>query len=417
MISEVEYKNRREKLANFISKNSLAVVCSASYKVRSNDTEYPYRQDSNFYYLTGFKEDNSVLVLIKKSKKVKSILFVAKKDKTLELWNGKKLGVKKAKKRFLVDEVFCIDKFNSKIKEYLADAKRLYFDFRQDSSFLDVVKNSAKNLFSYKNISKKIGMMRLIKSKAEIKLIKKAISITKEAHHKVMQMDKIGKNERQIQAELEYIFKKNMAYNDAYISIVAGGNSANTLHYIENDKPLVDGELILIDAGCEYEYYASDITRTISVNGNFSEAQKDIYKLVLEVEEKIISMIKPNVLRTDLHKKSEELLVDGMVKLGILKGKTKKIIKKQKHKAYYPHGIGHWMGLDVHDDCPYKYKNGDEIPLQAGMVLTIEPALYFDKGDKKVPKKYRGIGVRIEDDIVVTEDGFENLSSVIDKVI
>jgi len=414
MISEKEYKQRREDLADSLSKNSLAVICSASYKIRSNDTEYPYRQDSNFYYLTGFKEDNSTLVLIKKKKKIKTILFVAKKDKALELWTGKRVGVKKAKKRFLVDEIFLSDEFDAKIKEYISESKSIYFDFSRDNQN---IKKYVKNLYSYKNIAKKIGMMRLIKSEAEIALIKKAISITKEAHHKVMKMDKVSKNERQLQAELEYVFKNNMAYNDAYTSIVAGGNSANTLHYITNDKPLIDGDLILIDAGCEYEYYASDITRTIPVNSKFSQAQKDIYNFVLEVEEKIISMIKPTVLRSDLHKKSEELLVDGMIKLGILKGKTKNIIKKQKHKKYYPHGIGHWMGLDVHDDCPYKDKKGNEIALESGMVLTIEPALYFDKSDKAIPKKYRGIGIRIEDDILVTKDGYENLSMDIVKSI
>jgi len=417
MISEQEYKSRRDALVETLSKNSVAVVFSATYKTRSNDTEYPYRQNSNFYYLTGFKEENSILVFIKKKKKTKTVLFVQKKDKTIELWTGKKEGVKKAKKRFLVDEVFLVDDFTTKLKEYLADVKHLYFDFKQDDTDIRTLKEHTKDIYSYKNIAKPISMMRLIKSEAEIKLIKKAISITKDAHHRVMMMDKLGKNEMHIQAELEYVFKKNMAYNDAYTSIIAGGNSANTLHYISNNKPLVDGELILIDAGCEYDYYASDITRTIPVNGKFTKVQKEIYNLVLEVEEKIISMVEPDVLRSDLHKKSEKLLVDGMVKLGILKGKTKKIIKKQKHKKYYPHGIGHWMGLDVHDEAPYKDAKGKEIALKEGMVLTIEPALYFDKDDKYIPKEYRGIGIRIEDDILVTKDGFENLSVDISKTI
>jgi len=410
MILEDEYKQRRDTLAKKLSKNSLAVIFSASYKTRSNDTQYPFRQDSHFYYLTGFKEDNSVLMFVKKGKKVKTILFVYKKDKQEELWNGKRLGVKKAKERFLVDEVYLVNEFEIKLKKYLKDTHTLYYDFKTDGKNIQTLMQYSKDLYSYKNIAKDISLMRLIKSDAEIKLIKKAVSITKEAHHRVMKMDKVGKNEQEIQAELEYVFKKNLAYSDAYTSIVASGNSANTLHYISNNQQLKDGDLILIDAGCEFEYYASDITRTISVNTHFTSAQKDIYNLVLEVEKEIISMVKPNVLRSDLHKKSEELLVDGMVKLGILKGKTKKLIKKQKHKVYYPHGIGHWMGLDVHDDCPYKDKKDKEIALQKGMVLTIEPALYFDKDDKSIPKKYRGIGIRIEDDILVTEDGFENLS-------
>ncbi|MCK4874641.1 MAG: Xaa-Pro dipeptidase, partial [Sulfurimonas sp.] len=218
-------------------------------------------------------------------------------------------------------------------------------------------------------------------------------------------------------AQIEYEFKSRGAYSDAYTSIVAGGNNANTLHYIKNNKPLVDKELILIDAGSEYKHYASDITRTIPVNGKFTKPQKELYNLVLRVQLKIIKMIKPHAKRSDLQKKAEILLTKGMVKLGILKGNYKKLIKKQKHKKYYPHGIGHWMGLDVHDPAPYINYEDNEIALQKGMVLTIEPGLYINENDNSVPKKYRGIGIRIEDDILVTKDGYENLSSGIAKTV
>jgi len=223
--------------------------------------------------------------------------------------------------------------------------------------------------------------------------------------------------EYELQANIEYIFKKNGAYSDAYTSIVACGNSANTLHYINNDKKLIQGELILIDAGCEYEYYASDITRTIPVNAKFTKAQAEIYEMVLDVQKKIISMIKPNILRSSLQKKSEELLCQGMIDLGILQGEPKALLKEKAHKKYYPHGIGHWMGLDVHDECPYKKLNGKEIPLTPGMVMTIEPGIYLDEEDDNIPKKYRGIGIRIEDDILVTKNGYENLSKDIVKEI
>ncbi len=417
IIKEEEYKKRRDTLAKKMSQNSVAIIFSATYKTRSNDTNYPFRQNSNFYYLTGFKEDNSILVLIKKKKKYKSILFVNKKDKTDEMWNGKRLGVLKAKKSFLVDKVYISDKFKKKIAKFLELKKSLYLDFKLDDLKIKQLKDSAKNIATYKNIALIIEKMRLIKSSSEISLIKKAISITKKAHHKLMKLDKIGKNEYELLSNIEHTFKVNGAYDSAYTSIVASGNSANTLHYIDNNKPLIDGELILIDAGCEYEYYASDITRTIPVNKQFCEAQKEIYELVLSVEKTIIKMIKPDVKRSELHKKSEILLVKGMIKLGILKGNYKKIIKKQIHKKYYPHGIGHWMGLDVHDECPYKDENGDEILLQEGMVLTIEPGIYIDKYDNNVPKKYRGIGIRIEDDILVIKDGNENLSSKIKKEV
>ena len=415
MISENEYKSRRTRLANAMDSYSIAIVHSANHKTRSNDTEYPYRQDSNFYYLTGFKEDESCLMIVKKKKKFKTILFVLKKDETKELWNGKRLGEKQAQEVFLVDEVYSIDTLEEKFKDNAEKKAVLYFDFKLTYLKFKALKRFSKGINTHKNVAINIEKMRLIKSDAEIQIIKKAIEITKQAHHKAMNFNKSSKNEYELQARIENIFKKSGAYSDAYTSIVAGGNSANTLHYIENNKAFVDGELILIDAGCEYEYYASDITRTIPVSGVFSKAQKELYNMVLDVQLQIIKMIKPNVMRSELQKKSEELLCDGMMKLGILKGKRKKLLKKNKHKKYYPHGIGHWMGIDVHDEAPYKDKKGHEIPLKKGMVLTIEPGIYCNQDDKSIPKKYRGIGIRIEDDILLTKDGCENLSSDIAK--
>lgn len=393
MIKENEYKIRRDRFLKKLKNNSIAIFSSAKTKTRSNDTEYPYRQDSNFYYLTGFKEDNSYLIFIKENQKTKSLLFVKKKEAQDELWHGKRLGKEEAKKRFLVDKVLISTKFKSLKKE-------LKTKFKIDADASSIV-----------------SQMRLIKSKAEIKLIKKAINITKIAHHRAMSIDKISKSEYELQAEIEYIFKKQGAYSDAYTSIVASGDNANTLHYIDNNDTLIDGDLILIDAGCEYEYYASDITRTIPVSGKFNSAQKELYNLVLDVQEKIIQMIKSNVKRTSLQKEAEILLTKGMIEKGILKGNYKKLIKNNEHKKYYPHGIGHWMGLDVHDAAPYKDKNDKEIKLLQGMVLTIEPGIYISKDDKTVPKRFRGIGIRIEDDILVTKKSYKNLSSNIAKSI
>jgi Xaa-Pro aminopeptidase len=417
VIKEREYKNRRNTLAKKLSNNSVGIIFSSTYKTRSNDTDYPYRQDSNFYYLTGFKEDNSALVFIKTKGITKTVLFVQKKDKELELWTGKRLGKKKAKKRFLVDEVHVSSKLKERLKEYLIGKKHLYCDLSSKDKRVRKVLNQVSGFKTFENILHIVQEMRLIKSSAEIKLIKEAVAITKKAHHNAMRVKKIEKKEYELLAQIEYEFKSRGAYSDAYISIVACGNNANTLHYIKNNKPLVDKELILIDAGSEYKHYASDITRTIPVNGKFTKAQKKLYNLVLDTQLEIIKMIKPHVKRSELQKKAEELLSKGMIKLGILKGNYKKLIKKQKHKKYYPHGIGHWMGLDVHDPAPYINYDDKEIALDKGMVLTIEPGLYIDKNDKSVPKKYRGIGIRIEDDILVTKDGHENLSSSIAKTI
>ena len=417
MISETEYKTRRERFAKKLKSNSVAALFSAEPKTRSHDTEYPYRQDNNFYYLSGFKEDKAVLVFVKEKRKVKSYLFVYKKDATEELWNGKRLGVATAKKRFLVDDVFEYGELSRKLKEFLEAKSRLYYDFALDYSKVKLLKRYASSVNNFKNAAKYLYKMRLLKSDAEIALIKKALNITEEAHHKAMNKVNLVTYEYELQAEIEYVFRKNGATGDAYTSIVASGNNANTLHYIDNNAKIKKERLILIDAGSEYEYYASDITRTISSSKKFTQAQKELYQLVLDVEKEIIAMIKPAVLRTTLQKKSEELLCAGMVKLGILKGDVKQLLKKNLHKKYYPHGIGHWMGLDVHDTCPYKTKKGKEIPLKAGMVMTIEPGIYIEENDDNVPKRFRGIGIRIEDDILVTKNGYENLSYKIDKEI
>ncbi len=417
MIKEKEYKKRRERLLKKLSNDSIAIVFSSKTQTRSHDTEHPYRQDSNFYYLTGFKEDNSSLVFIKTKNSVKTVLFVQKKDEMLELWTGKRLGGKEAKKSFFVDEVYTSDEFKEKMGEYLVSKKHIYCDLSSKDKRVKKILKLSKDIKTQENIVPLIQKMRLIKSPAEIEMIKDSIAITAKAHKRSMKAYKSGKYEYQIQAMIEYEFKKNAAYSDAYTSIVACGNNANTLHYIENSKPLVDGELILIDAGCEHNYYASDITRTIPVNGRYTKAQRELYELVLNTQLRIISMIRPYVYRSHLQKTAEKLLTKGMIDLGILKGDYKKLIKKQAHKKYYPHGIGHWMGLDVHDPAPYKDADDREIPLQKGMVLTIEPGLYIDEDDKSVPKKYRGIGIRIEDDILVTKDGCKNLSFSIPKTV
>jgi Xaa-Pro aminopeptidase len=417
MIREKEYAKRRKNFGRKLKKNSVAVLFAAEPKTRSNDTQYPYRQNSNFYYMSGFTEDSAALVFVKSSKRVKSYLFVHKKDPLQELWNGKRLGVQKAKERFYVSDVFEYTELTTKLKEFLEGKKRLYYDFKLDYSKVKLLKRYAKNIDTFKNATTMIQKMRLIKSDAEVALIRKALGITNEAHHRAVRRVSALEYEYELQAEIEYVFKKNGAYSDAYTSIVASGNNANTLHYIANDQKINHNDLILIDAGCEYACYASDITRTIPAKGRFSKAQKELYELVLGVNKEIIKNIKPGVLRSKLQQKAEKMLCEGLVELGILKGRVKKLLKKEAHKKYYPHGIGHWMGIDVHDECPYKDKNGNEIPLKQGMVLTIEPGIYIDKDDESVPKRFRGIGIRIEDNILVTKSAYENLSSMIKKEV
>lgn len=417
MITQQEYTDRRNALSAELESGSVTLLHSGRYKQRSNDTEYPFRQNSNFYYLTGFKEDSAALLIVKEKKATKQFLFVAKKDPAQELWSGKRLGAEAAKEQMAFDEVYTYEMLESIFKEHLAKKHTLYYDFGHDEPKLHLLRGFCSGLYAHKNIAKLLSKMRLIKSPAEIALIKKALTITQEAHHRAMKLVGSLEYEYELQAELEYVFKKHGAYSDAYTSIVAAANAANTLHYIENDKKIPKDALILIDAGCEYEYYASDITRTISASGKFTPAQRELYEMVLGVEKEIISMIKPGVLRSKLQKKSERLLCEGMVALGILSGSVDVLLKRKAHKKYYPHGIGHWMGLDVHDEALYKTQHFKEIPLQAGMVLTIEPGIYIDAEDESVPLRFRGIGIRIEDDILVSEFGCENLSIGVAKEI
>lgn len=425
-MSDTSYYNRRQDFFNLMDEG-VAVLSTASFMTRSNDTEFPYRQESNFYYLSGIREDNCIIVFEKRATFQKTYLFVKEVSAKESLWVGKRMGVKGASLEYRFDEVLKDTDFEEKISEILKDVSLLYYDVFEPDEVGEKLKSTCKDLLHQRGILKSprefrdvyelTQKLRLIKSKQEIALIKQALSITKKAHHRAMRKTSAKMNEYRIAAEIEYVFARYGAEHNAYENIVAGGNRANTLHYIDNNKILEKDTLVLIDAGCEYGMYASDITRTFPVSGKFTSAQKELYEMILHVQLEIIAMIQPGITKKVLQEASESLLVQGMIRLGILKGKLKKIIKKRKHKKYYPHGIGHWMGLDVHDPCPYLDDKGEHIAFEAGMVLTIEPGIYIDKSDKKVPKRYRGIGIRIEDNILVTKNGCENLSSDIAKSV
>jgi len=425
-MNETHYINRRTQLFGKMEEG-VAIITSAPTQIRSNDTEYPYRQNSDFYYLCGFNEDNSVLVLIKTPALTKTILFVEAYNAEHALWNGARLGVAGARERFRVDEVYESGEYAGMIKEILREHINLYIDLYSDSLRLIEAKSAAQSLHSTRGVKRHIRSirdvtylirsLRLVKSGEEIETIRRAISITTEAHHRAMRECREGMYEYQLQAAMSYVFLDKGAHAEAYGAIVAGGNNANTLHYIDNRDTLRDGDLVLIDAACEWELYASDITRTFPVNGKFSDAQKEVYEKVLDVQLRVIEAIRPGVKRDWLQTYSEELLCDVLIELGILSGERSALIEAKEHKKYAPHGIGHWMGLDVHDPCPYVDEAGESLAFEAGMVMTIEPGLYFRADDESVPEKYRGIGIRIEDNILVTESGVENLSAMIAKTV
>lgn len=420
------FKNRRKKILDEM-RNGVALIPSASTQMRSNDTEFPFRQESNFYYLSGFDEPDCLLLLCKTEKQSKTVLFLRERNPEMEMWVGKRLGVKDACNALDVDEAYDILKLEEEVSKILEGYDTLYLDTFADNAYVQTVKRASNALFHTRNIdisprnfmhlNTLVEKERLIKEEYEVKQIKKAMHITAQAHHAAMAIAKPGMKEYEIQAIIEYIFKKEGSQHDAYGSIVAGGNNANTLHYVENSMCLTDGDLMLIDAGCEWNYYASDITRTTPVNGKFSKPQQALYEGILDAQLKIIKSIKPGISKQKLQEKSEILLTQVMIDLGVLKGSMDELIDKKVYKKYYPHGIGHWMGLDVHDTCPYKDGNGNEVLFEAGMVLTVEPAIYLPADDLDLPEEYRGIGIRTEDDILVTSKGFENLSSEIVKTV
>jgi Xaa-Pro aminopeptidase len=425
-MNETHFLSRRSKLLDRMEEG-VAIITSAPTQTRSNDTEYSYRQNSDFYYLCGFNEDNSVLVLIKTPESTKTILFVEAYNAEHALWNGARLGVDGARESFKVDEVHDNTEYVGMIKELLREHVNLYIDLYSDSVRLIEAKVASQALHSTRwvkrhihsilDVTHLIRTLRLIKSSEEIEQIRKAVEITAEAHHVVMRECRSGMREYQLQAAMSYVFLNSGAMSEAYGAIVAGGNNANTLHYVDNRDELRDGDLVLIDAACEWELYASDITRTFPVNGRFSDAQREVYEKVLDVQLCVIEAIKPGVKRDWLQKYSEELLCDVLIELGILSGERDVLIEAKEHKKYAPHGIGHWMGLDVHDPCPYVDETGESLTFEVAMIMTIEPGLYFRADDESVPERYRGIGIRIEDNILVTEDGHENLSAMIAKTV
>lgn len=425
-MNEQHFYDRRMRLLDRMEEG-VAIVTAAMPAVRSNDTEHPYRQNSDFYYLTGFNESNSLLILIKGESEMKTVLYVEAYDEQYALWNGAKHGIEKAKESFRVDEVRNVADYPNEIKELLREHVTLYIDLFDDSDAIAEAKLAAKilretrgvkrHIRNLRDVTHLIRSMRLLKTAEEVETIRRAVVLTADAHHEAMKRCCPGMKEYQLEAAMTYVFVNGGGHTEAYGTIVAGGNNANTLHYVENRDELRDGELVLIDAACEVELYASDITRTFPVNGTFSDAQREVYEAVLDAQLHIIDAIRPGVKRDWLQRYSEELLTDALIGLGVLSGTRDQLMESKEHKRYYPHGIGHWMGLDVHDPCPYVDEAGESLVFEAGMVMTIEPGLYFRADDESVPKRYRGIGIRIEDDILVTESGYENLSSMIAKTV
>lgn len=416
-----------------MDKDSVAIIPAAREAVRSHDTNYRYRQNSDFFYLTGFEEPEAIAV-IAPSRDKKFTLFVRPRDLEQEIWTGYRAGVEGAVNDYGADEAYKIDEFDEKLQEILDGPSVLYYAFGHTLAELD--QKIIAQLTTFREMNRRpfeppttivdpsliLHEMRVLKTPEEIEIMQRAADIAAEAHVEAMKAVRPGMMEYEVEAMIEAFFRKHGSAGPSYTSIIGGGGNATILHYIDNKDELKDGDLLLVDAGCEYKGYASDITRTFPVNGKFTEGQAEIYDVVLECQKSCVDMVRPGVRLEDLKTHSIEMLTEGMVRLGLLKGDPKKLIAEKKYMQFYMHNLGHFLGIDVHDAGRY-YHKGESRPAEAGMVMTIEPGIYVspdtsripDGFNKDIPAKYLGIGVRIEDDVLVTQNGSRVLTDKVTK--
>src|SRR5688500_16917471 len=415
------YAKRRQRLADAIGA-AVAVVPTAPERVRNRDSHFPYRFDSHFYYLSGFTEPEAVLVLISN----KSILFCRERNPEREIWDGFRYGPEAARERFGVDEAHPIANLDQEMARLLENQPALYYPMGADAEWdaramrwLNAVRTRVRTGIAaperVHDVRALIDEMRLVKDAHELGIMRRAARIAAGAHRRAMQRARPGRTEYEIEAELLYEFRRNGAQFPAYSPIVASGANACVLHYVFNDAPLRDGDLLLIDAGCELDGYASDITRTFPVNGRFSPAQRDVYELVLAAQRAAFDKVRPGNAWNEPHDAAVKVLAQGMLDLGLISGALEEALEKETYKRFYMHRTGHWLGLDVHDAGEYK-RQGDWRALAPGMTLTVEPGLYI-RAEDDIPERLRNIGIRIEDDVLVTAAGCEVITAEAPKAI
>jgi len=416
------FKNRCQALLDKLPNASLFILHAALEVARNRDTHFPYRQDSSFYYLTGFEEPESALILTKDAEgTTQRHLLCRAKHEERELWEGYRWGPDAAKEYFAFDQTAPIENFNEYLKPLLEKTQHLYSDLSQTTrldgfnTLLQRTRRAGQTL-QWNDALPLVETLRRRKDATELAFMRRAASISAEAHCDAMRATQSGRYEYEIEAALSHTFLRYGSRAVAYPSIVAGGSNACVLHYRDNTRQLNDGELLLIDAGCEYNYYASDITRTFPVNGRFNSAQRDLYTLVLTAQETAIAHLKPGVTWEEYQQLTLRTVVEGLQALKLCEGTVEAIIESGDYKRFYMHRAGHWLGLDVHDAGAYVDDSGRPIPLEAGMVLTVEPGCYV-RPDERVPEAYWNTGIRIEDDVLITETGCEVLSFEVPKGI
>ncbi len=421
----MDYAGRRNKFAAAIG-GGVAIIPGARERLRNNDTEYDFRQDSDFYYLTGFTEPDAVLVVAPGNEQERSVIFVRPKDRAQEIWTGRRLGVQAAPEQLGVDAAYEVGEFDSRLAVYLANAERLYYAFGRDEAF---DRRVLEALTSARTRTRRKGRtpdqfiepgtilheMRLHKDADEIATMRHAALVTATGHRAGMNATRPGVHEYEIEAIVECAYAGNGAQALAYPSIVAGGDNATILHYNTNRMALADGQLVLMDSGCELDLYASDVTRTWPVNGRFTPEQRAIYEIVLAAQQAGIEQVRPGVSCREFHNTCVRVVTEGLLDLGLLSGSVQENIENKRFFDFFMHGSGHWLGLDVHDVGRERDDNDEYRMFEPGMVTTVEPGIYVNR-DLDCDERFKGIGVRIEDDILVTRDGNENLTAAIPEI-
>lgn len=422
-IGRDEYRQRCQALMAALPSQSAVLLPAASLTTRSNDSDYPFRQRSDFHYLTGFPEPDALLLLLPGREAGESVLFCQERNPAIEAWTGIRFGIEGALAHFAIDEAFENPVRVEHLAELIDGRETLYLllDDAESLALADEVRSELKGRArrgaiapqALADLAPLLHEQRLAKSEAELALLRHAGEVSAQAHVRAMRTARPGLHEYHLQAELEHEFRWQGAQGPAYDSIVGGGANACVLHYIENHDPLEDGELVLIDAGAEFDLYAGDITRTFPVNGRFSSAQRQLYDIVLAAQERAIEAVTPGATLAAIHQSVVRDLSRGLVELGLLEGDLEAVISEERYKRFYLHSTSHWLGLDVHDVGSYR-RDGEPRPLVPGMVLTVEPGLYIPD-DEDIPEAFRGIGIRIEDDVAVTADGHEVLTAGVPK--
>ncbi|WP_434734732.1 Xaa-Pro aminopeptidase [Chiayiivirga sp.] len=426
LVKPAEFARRRRQLMRMAGHDAILILPAAAERIRSNDSHYPYRQDSDFWYLTGFREPDAVLVLVPGRKHGEALLFCRERDPEREAWDGPRAGQDGAVEQFGMDDAYPIADMDEILPGLIEGRSRVYYHFGRDAEF-DLkligwvnrvraqIKQGAQPPHEFLELGHLLHDLRLFKSKDELRTMRRAAEIAVEAHARAMRVARPGLFEYEIEAELQHTFRRHNSVA-AYEPIVGGGANACVLHYRANNARLAPGDLLLIDAGAEFDGYASDITRTFPVDGVFSPPQRAIYQLVLDAQAAAIAAARPGASWIAPHEAAVEVLTDGLLHLGLLKGTRAQCLKEQSYRRFYMHKTGHWLGLDVHDVGDYRI-DGEFRLLEPGMVFTVEPGLYIAPGSKGVAAKWQGIGVRIEDDVAITTQGNEVLTAGAPKQI